>query len=371
MNKRLCILLALFATVFAAIATPPAARITATLDSTVVTMGSQLKLNVRVSVPVADAAGIEYVNFPEITNPELGYGEYNGVQVIAVDTASTIADDRTVQTFDYTLQAFDPGLLTLPPLGIIPAPGADTIFSGHFTLKVLAVDVDTVNMVAMPLAPVVNAHMRWHDYVPLWIVWVLAAIIIIAAGILLWLKFRTRKQQIAIQKKKPVPPYELAIRRLDNLRKQGLAASGHEKEFYTELTDILRQYLHGRFGINAMEMTSSQIVRTLRSNPDTRMPAEQMDAVLRVADFVKFAKERPLADDNERAMMRATDFVNTTKPAPVPAEGENGKPATPGAPKSAAPAPARTSDHSAYMPKGTQPTPPRPDNNIEPNNGKQ
>ena len=91
-----------------------------------------------------------------------------------------------------------------------------------------------------------------------------------------------------------------------------------KKEYYTELVDILRQYLQGRFGINAMEMTSSQIVRALRSNPETRMTADEMRGVLSVADFVKFAKVRPLPDDNVKAFNRATNFVDSTKPAPEP-----------------------------------------------------
>ena len=73
-----------------------------------------------------------------------------------------------------------------------------------------------------------------------------------------------------------------------------------------------------------MEMTSPQIVRALRSNAETRMNAEEMKPVLEIADFVKFAKVRPLPDDNTRAFRRAVDFVENTKPAPVPEAQEGG-----------------------------------------------
>ncbi|MDE6812556.1 MAG: hypothetical protein K2J28_01800, partial [Duncaniella sp.] len=81
---------------------------------------------------------------------------------------------------------------------------------------------------------------------------------------------------------------------------------------------ILRVYLQGRFGINAMEMTSTQIRQILDSNEETRLSKENMERVLETADFVKFAKVRPLPDDNVRSFNSAMQFVEDTKPKPEP-----------------------------------------------------
>ncbi|MDE6270694.1 MAG: cell wall anchor protein, partial [Muribaculaceae bacterium] len=75
------------------------------------------------------------------------------------------------------------------------------------------------------------------------------------------------------------------------------------------------------FGINAMEMSSTEIMNSLHHNAATRLSADRMNQVLEVADFVKFARMRPLPDDNVKTYNAAVAFVEDTKPAPQPEEG--------------------------------------------------
>lgn len=286
----------------------------AQVDSVAIVMGDLNHLRVSVDMPVSSPA--QLIDFPILT-PGIDYLEYKGVDVVASDSTTVIANNRRKVDFDFTIQAFDPGSVTIPPFAVLTAPGADTAFSNVVTFKVLPVDVDSLQTIN-PIASIVKPDTRWYDYIPNWLLWTLLAIGLIGTGVWAYFTFRKR-QEIIEQKRTPVvPPYELAISRLNTLRSRNLPESGHEKEFYTELVDILRQYLQGRFGIYAMEMTSTQIVRALRANPDTRMTADEVRAVLSIADFVKFAKVRPLPDDNIRAFTRATSFVEQTKPAPEP-----------------------------------------------------
>ncbi|MDE6135795.1 MAG: BatD family protein, partial [Muribaculaceae bacterium] len=229
----------------------------------------------------------------------------------------TTAGDRLKIRYDYTIQAFDPGTITIPPFAVVATPGAATAFSNVVTLKVIPVELDSLATLN-PIESVVAPHTRWYDYIPNWIFWLLGLAAVAALGIWAFVFFRKTKETIELRRNPPVPPYELAMSRLNTLRQRNLPENGQEKQYYTELVDILRQYLQGRFGINAMEMTSSQIVKALRSNPATRMTADQMRSVLSIADFVKFAKVRPLPDDNIKAFNRASDFVESTKPAPEP-----------------------------------------------------
>ncbi len=74
-----------------------------------------------------------------------------------------------------------------------------------------------------------------------------------------------------------------------------------------------------------MEMTSTQIVRSLRANENTRMTAEEMRPVLAMADFVKFAKVRPMPEDNVKSYNTAVNFLEQTKPVPVPEEEQDAK----------------------------------------------
>ena len=242
---------------------------------------------------------------------------------MASDSTSTETDARTRLKFDFTIQAFDPGEVTIPPFAVLPAPGADTAFSNVVTFKVLPVDVDSLATIH-PMASVVSAQSRWYDYIPNWLIWLLAGLAVAAAAVWAYFTFHRHRVVVEERRKPVVPPYELAVQRLNDLQQRHLPENGHEKEYYTRLVDILRDYLQGRFGINAMEMTSTQIVKALRDNPQTRMTADEIRAVLSVADFVKFAKVRPLPDDNIRSFNRAISFVEQTRPKPEPEpEAEN------------------------------------------------
>lgn len=298
----------------------PTVKVSADIDSAAIVMGSLNHLRVTVDMPSSTPA--QLIDFPLLT-PGVEYLEFNGVDVVASDSTSTETDARTRLKFDFTIQAFDPGEVTIPPFAVLPALGADTAFSNVVTFKVLPVDVDSLATIH-PMASVVSAQSRWYDYIPNWLIWLLAGLAVAAAAVWAYFTFHRHRVVVEERRKPVVPPYELAVQRLNDLQQRHLPENGHEKEYYTRLVDILRDYLQGRFGINAMEMTSTQIVKALRDNPQTRMTADEIRAVLSVADFVKFAKVRPLPDDNIRSFNRAISFVEQTRPKPEPEpEAEN------------------------------------------------
>lgn len=291
-------------------------NVTASCDSTVLTMGSQAMVNVEVKLPSSMASSAEFVNFP-ILQSNQDYMEFNGVEVVESDSIAAENGSDTNINFRFKIQAFDPGMVIIPPFAVVPSPGADTVKSSIITLKVLPVEVDSLTQLC-PMESIVAPNSKWHDYIPGWLAWVFGILAVLAAGIWAYLRFGTKERRQERHQEVVIPPYDLALQRLSALRNRGLGVEGREKEYYTELVDILRQYLDGRFGINAMEMTSTQIMKALRSNADTRMTADEMKHVLETADFVKFAKVRPLPDDNARAFSRAMSFVETTKPKPAP-----------------------------------------------------
>lgn len=203
--------------------------------------------------------------------------------------------------------------------------GNDTFSTTPLALKVLPAAVDTLQTIH-DYAGVSDPNTKLWDYLPdfivdyWWTLLIIAFIVLIAA---IWLAFFKGKQKAVLTpKKKPIPPYELALQQLDRLKSEKLCENGLEKEYYTRLTEILRTYLDSRFGINAMEMTSSQIIRRLNQNSETKPSAPILNRILEMADFVKFAKVRPLPDENTSAFNNAVKFVEDTKPAP-PADENN------------------------------------------------
>ena len=88
--------------------------------------------------------------------------------------------------------------------------------------------------------------------------------------------------------------------------------SEDSKAYYTQLTDILREYINERFGFNATEMTSYEILERLEESRDKESLSELRD-LLSTADMVKFAKFKPMLNENDRNLVSALEFVNDTK----------------------------------------------------------
>ena len=125
----------------------------------------------------------------------------------------------------------------------------------------------------------------------------------------------------------PLPPHVAAIQALEALHNQKLWQNNRHKQYYSGLTDILRTYIAARWGFGAMEMTSDEIIETMR--PEELPDKARMDltAILRDADLVKFAKATPEAEQNEADYLKAYYFVEETKPVEeeAPAEEESPK----------------------------------------------
>lgn len=221
---------------------------------------------------------------------------------------------------DYTVpvQVFDSGTYRLPE--IVFLAGRDSVRSNSVIFSVVPVKVTADDPISPMTGVAEPENSSIFDYLPDWLYrwwWLILLIIgLIAGGIWVWLRYR--KDGTILPKKIETPPYELAMERLRRLKSRNLWQSGQEKEFYTVLTDILRSYLDGRFGIRAMEMTSRDIMEKLSEDPSMRENRGRMRQILDMADFVKFAMVRPLPDDNVKSFDNALAFVESTKPVENP-----------------------------------------------------
>lgn len=284
-------------------------------DSAYLIMGRTTPLHVEV-VTTPDAGGVLFA--PSDTLVE-------GIEVRGRSVADTTdAGDGQIRiTQDLVIQSFDSGNYVIPPIRYIV--DNETIKSENIPLKVLPVNVDTMKTVH-PLGPVIGIPAHFWDWVPdwiadYWVLWLMLIVLIAGAVALyfLWWKRRVRKVVAGPSRPQPAPepPYDLAIKRLNALSAEKLWENGQDKEFYVRLTDILRQYIDSRFNINAMEMTSDEILKALRSNSEARLPEKYMRQVLEIADYVKFAKMKPFSEDNIKAYNDAMQFVEDTKPLPA------------------------------------------------------
>ena len=266
----------------------------------------------------------------EITQDKDARGFFPGEQLDTLSAMVEIADRTKADTTDLgnnriqinrdlILQSFDSGMWIIKPIPYVV--NGDTAFCNQLSLKVLPVDVSKMQDVH-DIKPVEDVPFNLLDWLPnYWWLWLLA-LLLIGAGIWAYRKFYKKGINPLKAVKKRLPPYEEAMINLQRLKEAQLWQQGQEKEYFTGLTDILRVYIDRRFHINAVEMTSTQIIETLKKNEETKAVNEQLEMILEVADIVKFANARPLADDNEVAFQRAVDFVEETKPVEQPQKEE-------------------------------------------------
>ena len=297
--------------------------VSAKLDSVNLLMGNITTLGLEVVQDKGKPGG--FPMFRE-ANPALGYVGVCGdsIELRTSFTADTVevGSGRIQINYKVPLQAFDSGTYRLP--AFVYVSESDTARSNVLTLQVVPVKVSAEDPIA-GFAPVAEPEgKRFYDVVPDWLAdfWWVIILALLAVAAVVWALRRYKKEGTVLKKKPEPTPYEEAIRNLRELKTRNLWEQGMEKEYFTRLTDILRIYLDKRFGINAMEMTSREIMDCLYDS-DVKDKRDYVRQILSVADFVKFAKVRPLPADNIAAYDNAVRFVEETKPVVV---DENGAP---------------------------------------------
>jgi hypothetical protein len=187
----------------------------------------------------------------------------------------------------------------------------DTLFSQALGLHVTTLPVDSLKDILdikSPLKPPFSILDYWPFLAG-------ALVLILIVLTVLLLIRRKKKGYLFILPKPQDPPYVVALRELDSLRTEKLWQTDRTKEYYTRLTDVIRTYIEKRFGINALEMTSEEILQELKNtNFENGDNIHLLDRMFSTSDLVKFAKAEPLPDENEVNLLDAYQFVNNTKP---------------------------------------------------------
>lgn len=304
--------------------------ISAKLDSVQMMMGGMNNLCLQTVLPKGRDG--DFPQFREITSEGLIHliGDTLELRPGMSPDTTKLGSGMLQLTYNIPLQCFYPGTYNLPAIKYVV--GTDTVVSNELVLKVVAPDVaatDTISPDIPPVGPYYNsAFEKYTDAIPdaIYYYWwiFLISIAAVIAFMWAWKKRKMKSPLKIIAKKTQLPPYEAALIALNKLKGEKLWERGEERVYYTRLTAILRTYLQQRFGINAMEMTSDQIRGAVKHTTDASSHKEYMERVLSMADYVKFAKMRPLPDDNIAAFTNALEFIEGTKPIPVKQEDVTG-----------------------------------------------
>ena len=306
----------------------------ATIQPTEILIGEQALIDLKVITPKD-----RVISFPVYENEIVP-----GIEVIAMLPPDTVIENNVMTlNFRYVVTSFDSTLYHVPFLPIFD--GTDTIFSNSFGLKVTSPElsdstlsyldkinrgetdsIDFKQLQINDIKPIRKAPFVWTDF--LWILWLVLGLALLIALIGLIIYFIVNKKKKGYFFKPPVvlPAHVRAANELDKLKSGKIWQQGREKEFYSKLTDILRRYIYEREGINAMEMTSGEILNSIRQISDVDSVYDNLKQILSTADLVKFAKYKPYPDENDLSMVNAYFFVNQTKePDPIPTKEELNK----------------------------------------------
>jgi hypothetical protein len=215
----------------------------------------------------------------------------------------------------FLVTSFDSGFYNIPSLRFYYRQLPDTTIRFEQTkplfLNVHSLAVDTTQAIK-PIKGPIKVPLSFREILP----WLLLAIGIILAilAILYYLKKRKKAEPVfQLRPRIELPAYQIALNEFEQLRLKKLWQQGKVKEYFTELTDILRVYLERRFSLMAMEMTSDEIMEALYTHKEIeRNSYEDLKKILFMADLVKFAKMQPLPQENESTLSDAVSFVKMT-----------------------------------------------------------
>lgn len=186
----------------------------------------------------------------------------------------------------------------------------DSLFTDSLRLLVQTVPVDT-NKPFKGIKGVAVVESSWLDNLPLIIG------LLVAIGIIAWVAvYFARNRKVAIPKPGPRVEtyYERTVRLLDELDRKQLWQQNKVKEYYTELSETVRQYIEHRFQTNAMELTTEELLHKAKKHREMAVFRKSLKPLLQAADLAKFAKANPLPEEHIEALQLAKDFVRISKP---------------------------------------------------------
>lgn len=298
------------------------ATVRATIQPSEIMIGEQAVIDIEVIAPKG-----RQIQFPIFQDTLVA-----GVEVLGMLKTDTVLTEVMKLNQKYVVTSFDSTLYHIPYLPVLD--GNDTLHTNDIGLKVTSPqlsdstlaylerlknkETDSIDFAKLEIKDayaqnVVDPPFVWQDYLQ-YILWGIGLYIILILIVLaIYMFVNKRKKGYFFTPKVVLPPHVVALQELEELRTKQLCQRGLEKEYYTQLTDIIREYIAQRYGINATEMISDDIIQAVHRVTDTTSPTTSLEQILRIADLVKFAKYIPLPNENDLSLVNALLFVNQTK----------------------------------------------------------
>lgn len=279
----------------------------AQIGTSKIRIGEQIELQISVKES-------QFVNIPPLQLTP-------GLEVVDTLQLDTIKNSLIQK---YIITSFDSGSYYIPQQQIFVRNQA--YFTDSLLVEVATVEVDTTKIKKFPIKAIKKEPLVFDDYK----IYIYLALLILAI-IGFWIYYfviKKRKQQEEEPTYRALPPLEEAMYKLNELDEKLLWQNNKVKEFYSELTDIIRTYIERELNVPALEKTSDEIMQTLQDFNDAetihtnKEILAKLQGLFKEADLVKFAKSKPLAPEIEEDRKDAEEVINNLKPKPVVTDDE-------------------------------------------------
>ena len=277
--------------------------VSASIDSTMLMIGDQTAMHLSVTQEANE----------RVEMPVFGETLQEGIEIVdrsAVDT-TTLPDGRLQLSQELTLTSFKDSLFAVAPIAVVS--GGDTFWTEPMALNVIQpFEVDS-SLAITDIKDIEKAPIYWWGIIR----WILLALAVIGLFVgayygVLWYRKHFLKEEEVIEPELLRPADEVALEKLDEIKAQKIWKDGKVKEYQTELTDVVREYIGRRFDVQSTEKTSDETLRAMKPLIDKELFAK-LSKMLQLADLVKFAKWHTTPDENEQALSTAYEFVNETR----------------------------------------------------------
>ena len=285
-------------------------RLIPKLEPTKILIGEQTTLSVSVVAPMDREVRLA---LPADTL-------VSGVEILGVATGdTTMISDRLRQiVYEVTLTSFDSASYTLDHIAALVADQpVEAQDQPILMVGTVPVDLEHPDEIR-DIKPQWLADFVLWDY--LYYVALFYALMSLIALLFVTIAYfigRQKKERAAVSAEVTEPlrdPYEEAVEELAKLKDEKLWESDQVKEYYTEMSDILRRYLKRVYGFETGEKTSSEILELFRSHIGRERMYDDLSRILTTADLAKFAKYRPEMGENVGLLSASRAFVEEHKP---------------------------------------------------------
>jgi len=284
----------------------------AVLDSNSIRIGEQTKLDIYLRYD-ANAQKTLDIQWPIIEDTLKK--EIEVVNITKIDT--TIPDKSQPgmirQHIQLTITSFDSGYYVIPPFKfILNKDTMHPVVTEPLLFTVNTLPTDTSLAKIKDIKPPYDEPFDWHWYLPYayWGFAILAGLIIL---IIIIKKLNKRKPvEVIVDNTPKIPPHVIAFDSLEKIKQEAIWKDNKTKEYYSAIADTIRLYIEERFKINALELTSDEILHIFKSQVVDTESKNKLRQILTLSDFVKFAKQIPIEAEHTLTLNNAFEFVSGT-----------------------------------------------------------